>query len=362
MIFIFVSTFTVKSYLEQTRMNQTSLDKNMIEESALLEGEVPMPGAPSVLISDSKACIPQHFMTFQHDRQSVEEVVSNIDFDEDYFVFVDEDKAGVFIQLGIVGKDNYRQDNDKKIVYGRRWRVEATLPTSEIIQTVFLAIKSAREHEIRELFKLSILGGVATPFNNHHDLPMMANYTDQFLCQSHANNKLQSDFAITDLLASITYDKAKFTLIDIEQRHNGTYLIDIQILPFFQGRLPELINKTLTLLVHELTANAVLHELMTQLVQLSNRYVEENFKFKQFARFSRSVSIDAIANTSILTRSNVAKEASESFKTVFKNSNYETDITRVPSIHDSALGCALRNRLKSFGSLQGILPKNFFTN
>ena len=333
----------------------------MIVESALLEGEAPMPGAPSVLISDSRACIPQHFMTFQHDRQSVEEVVSNIIFDDDYLVFVDEDKAGVFIQIGIVGTDNYRQEHDKKIVYGRRWRVETTLPTSEIIQTVFLAIKSAREHEIRELFKLKSSSGVATPFNNHHDLPMMANHADDFLYHSQVSNKLEGIHAITDLLASITYDKAKFTLINLEQRHNGTYLIDIQILPFFQGRLPELINKTLTLLVHKLCANQVLHELMTQLVQLSNRYVEENFKFNEFARFSRNVSVAAIASTSILTRADAAKEASESFKIVFKNSNYETDVTRVPSIHDSVLGSALREQLEKFGSLQGIMPKNYIS-
>jgi hypothetical protein len=51
-------------------------------------------------------------------------------------------------------------------MYGRKWRVDHKLPTSEIVQTVFLTLKTARKHEIRERFRLSAFNKITTPFNN----------------------------------------------------------------------------------------------------------------------------------------------------------------------------------------------------
>ena len=155
---------------------------------------------------------------------------------------------------------------------------------------------------------------------------------------------------------SVAYDKAKFKLIDIQKRASGSYLIDIQVLAFFNGRIPELVNTTLTLLVDSLCCNIVLHELMTQLLLLSNRYVEEHFKFKGFARFSRQVSINSIAQTSIRMRSGAQTIASDSFKEVYKQNNYETDNKRVPRIYSGALGYAIQSRLEELQPLLGILP------
>lgn len=49
------------------------------------------------------------------------------------------------------GNTNTSTEQAKKIVYGCRWMLEPTMPISEVVQTVLLAVKKAREHELREI-------------------------------------------------------------------------------------------------------------------------------------------------------------------------------------------------------------------
>ena len=127
----------------------------------LLEGEKALKNAPKTELADGRLCVPQHYLSYQHTLQSVEQLLLNIDFDPRYPIFVSQDGSGnsssIYIQVGVVGADNSTTSNAEnsqdKIVYGREWRIEPQLPTSEIIQTVFLALKKAREHEVRELFR-----------------------------------------------------------------------------------------------------------------------------------------------------------------------------------------------------------------
>jgi hypothetical protein len=117
------------------------------------KGEQPIDNAPFIEVNDNLSCVPQHYLTYSHDRETIEALLAQIDFDERYLLFVDEDGDVPYIQVGIVGYDNYKSEKaqlGKKIVFGRKWRVEPNLPTSEIIQTTFLALKKAAEHELRE--------------------------------------------------------------------------------------------------------------------------------------------------------------------------------------------------------------------
>ena len=154
--------------------------KHMTQIS-LLPGESPIENAPSVKLDNGGLCIPQHYLRYHHTRQSVERIILDIDYSDRYPVFVCEDDSGLYLQVGIVGYDNYApraSQSGLKVVYGRKWRVEPQLPTSEIIQTVFLALKKAREHEVRELFRFHHRSGSTTPFNTHHDLPLMSQNAD----------------------------------------------------------------------------------------------------------------------------------------------------------------------------------------
>ncbi|WP_413701791.1 hypothetical protein ACLKMH_09745 [Psychromonas sp. KJ10-10] len=107
-------------------------------------GESVMPEAPTVQLKNGSFCIPQHYLTYEHTLESVEALICDIEYDERYVVFATQEKNEIYIQVGVVGHDNYVKKSSQKelkLLFGRKWRVEPELPTSEIIQSVFLAIK-----------------------------------------------------------------------------------------------------------------------------------------------------------------------------------------------------------------------------
>ncbi len=196
----------------------------------LHQGESLLRQAPVVKLANGENCTPQHFFSFEHSIDSVEALLASITFNEAYPVFVSKDQASLFIQVGVVGQDNYGGVNSNygpdKIVYGRKWRVEKNLPTSEIIQTVFLAIKKSREHELRELLTLrdSDTGKVSTPFNGHHDLPLMANNSELFDEDLLAFNELLTQESIQKLFNAIKVGGREIHLQKIHKRPNNCLL------------------------------------------------------------------------------------------------------------------------------------------
>jgi hypothetical protein len=308
-------------------------------------GETPIENAPQILLKNGRRCIPQHFLTYNHNRSSIESILSNIQYDERYLLFVSEDGNIPFIQVGIVGFDNYKpksQQAGQKIVFGRKWRVEPNLPTSEIIQTCFLALQKAREHEIRELFKLRVRDVVATPFNSHHDLPLLAINRDVVEINNHYFNTL------ADCVQSTRLDGHRFFLMDIEHRRNDQWIVDI-------GHRGEIIS----LILSELKENCFLFELMDALIKRSSQHVEENFLFKGFARFSRKNSVAALAEFSANLRSPQSAPdcANHGFDVNLAQEKYDTDSSRVPQLTNSAYSNALRARLKSLNIKTGFIPK-----
>lgn len=329
----------------------------------LLPGESPMPKAPQVILDDGTNCIPQHYLSYHHTRESVEAIVAEINYDPSYLLFVDEDHGGLFIQVGIIGLDNYidkQSQGCKKIVYGRRWRVEPQLPSSEIIQTAYLALCKAREHEVRELVKFDEAGKVTTPFSCHHDLPLMAMSS----ATNADDNKGSIDGAqLKATIAKLTYDKAKFELANLLPLPGGQYLLSLKPIEIEKSSLPELHSITcLNIVMDDLTENAFLFSFMDALLHLSQRDVEERFSFKGFARFSRENSVTKISKLSAQTRHKGLTEGNIDFANMFKQNNYETDETRVPKLRDSALGRKLVQQMNQFEIGGGILPRSSDSN
>jgi hypothetical protein len=325
----------------------------------LLPGEKALPSAPCVRLDDGTNCIPQHYLSYHHSKESVEKIIAEINYDPSYLLFVDEDNAGVFIQVGIIGLDNYlnpQAQEQQKIVYGRRWRVEPQLPSSEIIQTAFLALMKAREHEVRELIKYTESDKVTTPFSCHHDLPLMA--------MSHRTNtsddkSFVSEHGLAKLIAKLQYDGGSFELVSMLTLSNEQLLVTIEYHPCTTTTLPELQSAhKINVFMEEATENSFLFGLMDSLLHASNRHVEENFTFKSFARFSRKNSISKISQLSMKTRKKTLTENNKDFALAFKKNNYETDETRVPNLSDSVLGQKLLMQMKQFNIGNGILPKN----
>ena len=321
---------------------------------ALLTGESAHNNAPKAALGNGKYCVPQHYLSYQHTISTIEELILKIAYSKRYPIFVSHENTSIYLQIGIIGADNYAtEEGNQKIVYGRKWRVEPNLPTSEIIQTIFLAIKKAREHEIRELVRLKIDNKVATPFNCHHDLPMLVNSDSTLQCIDDKISwaELQSE------LDHMSYDQARFYIQNIEQRQAGYWLVELDILAKPSTQLPELLNKEMIVLVLErLTLNEVLHQLMNQLITLSDNHVNEHFTYANVARFSQKKSVKAIAIMSANTRLlHKAPEQAE-FAQHWQNSNYETDLSRVPQLKPSRLVSQIKAQLENFAPLAGVHP------
>jgi hypothetical protein len=319
--------------------------------------EIPMPGAPAVKLDNGDSCIPQHYLKYQHTLKSVQEIVSHIEFSKKYPVFVCEDECGLYVQVGIIGHDNYKRASAKplKIVYGRKWRVEPNLPTAEVVQTVFLALKKAREHEVRELLTLrsAVSGRVSTPFNNHHDIVFMAQNVSFF---EKAESQMRGGESYVDRFCTcldlVRFDGRFVECVDVEECRNGMALVDLEL----RGEavnMPEILGR-FSVLVRDFSENEFLYSLMEELLRLNDRYVDEQFKYLDFPRFSRQQSIEQIGEMSILLRNQDL--SGTDFDKTFFDMNYEVDATRVPKLGEGALADKIRENLRSFGVLDGQLP------
>lgn len=330
----------------------------------LLAGEKAIENAPPIELSNGQNCIPQHYLIFEHTLESVEKIVIQIEFDDKFPIFVSEDSQGIYIQIGIVGYDNFlprSQQYQRKIVYGRRWRVEQQLPTSEIIQTIFLAIKTAREHELRELFQLQVDGRQTTPFNNHHDLPLMSRQRNLIVECGVINQPIdirgEAFIDIQLILNLIEYDASTFRLINCQPVTSQQWIIELKIERTHMSELEETKIDSLSFIIKSLSENELLHSLMSSLIELSNLLVEEGFFYDGFARFSRHNHVKSIARLSSKLRAIDHIENKQlAFMKNFEQRNYDTDITRVPKIQSGPLADKLRNSLQKFGKLAGLLP------
>ncbi|PKF62659.1 hypothetical protein CW745_04345 [Psychromonas sp. psych-6C06] len=320
----------------------------MTKEVPLRLGEKVMPKAPLVQLNNGQYCIPQHYLTYHHTLDSVESLICDIEYDPRYVVFVANSGEDIYLQVGVVGHDNYHKGadlNKLKLLFGRKWRVEPELSTSEVIQTVFLAIKKSREHEVRELFKLSMNDSITTPFNTHIDLPLMAEYYKEK--QNLPDTALQVDEAehVKRVLKAIDYDNCQLFLHCLEQRANGLWLVDIDVIQSEQSSLDELAGVRLYLQVSDLSVNALSRALMDEFIRLSDAHVDKHFSYRGFHRFDPAIDIVDIADLSQQTRKH---ELSAHFSDEFKKSNYEVDQRRIPPVKQGALAEKHSAILKQF--------------
>jgi hypothetical protein len=311
----------------------------MVQKIPLRLGEKVMPKAPKVLLSNGNYCIPQHYLIYHHTLESVEALICDIEYDPRYIVFAAKDQGGIYVQIGVVGHDNYykkstQKNNELKLLFGRKWRVEAELPTSEVIQTVFLAIKKSREHEIRELFKLTLQDSITTPFNTHIDLPLMAEFYNKRQCAAIPDTKASPEQKITEILSLITYDHSTITLQEVLQRGNGLWLVDIKINQTKRSTLPEMKSRTLYLQVESLTLNGISRALMEEFIRLSDLHVDQHFSYQGFHRFDPTIDIADIADLSQQTRKH---ELAAHFVSEFIKTNEQVDLKRIPTVQAGAL-------------------------
>ena len=322
----------------------------MVKEVSLRLGEKVMPKAPKILLSNGDYCVPQHYLTYHHTLQSVEALICDIEYDPRYVVFAAQELSGIYIQVGVVGHDNYhkkstQKESQLKLLFGRKWRVERELPTSEIIQSVFLAIKKSREHEVRELFRLTLNNSTTTPFNTHIDLPLMAEFYDKDQCINESIVAKSTEQKINQVLDKINYDNSQLSLLDAQQRANGLWLVDIKVQQTQRSTLPEMADATLYLMVDELSLNALSRALMQEFVRLSDLHVDRHFSYQGFHRFDPDIDIADIADLSQQSRKH---ELAAHFAREFSETNKQVDLMRIPTVKEGILAQKHKQIIEQF--------------
>ena len=307
---------------------------------AYADAEIPIQGAPSIPVNDSQECIPQHYLSYEHTYKSVCDIINDIKFDERFPIFVSQENDALLIQVGIIGHDNYKTNNQLNplhIVYGRKWRVEKNLPSAEVIQTALLALQKAKEHEMRELFGLfdRVSGKYSTPFNGHHDTPLLVNTLDAVSQQNSSGLTTVEQDELPLLLSLCQFDSQALRLKQSIRVDEQRYVADIQLyrtsnIHSSQTALcPELHGRCFTILIESNDPNVILNQMMTQLIHLGHRYVAEQFTYRGYRRFSQHTDVFAIGEISIATH-NKSWSSNADFSVAIKANNQAVDATRVP--------------------------------
>lgn len=332
--------------------------------STPLKGEVVMPHAPQVRLPSGLDCIPQHYLTYEHTLESVADLASRVVFDDETLVFATEDDKGIYIQIGLIGRENYDRAlavRPRKLVYGRKWRIDSDTPTSEIVQTIFLAIKKAREHEVRELLTVQDLqsGATSAPLSCHQDLPLMARNRDWVMGFEGEEGSQTS--VIKALLSNLRFAQRALHLQSLNFFGGRAWLsITLGDKPAArerEGGLSEFDHLELCVAFDPSQPHHLIYELQDALIRVSDRHVEETFQFDGFARFSRQIDPRAIARLSVASRPYGRDSQNPSFYPVFQKSNYSVDAGRAPHLGDGALARRNRGVIEGVEGLTGHMPR-----
>lgn len=329
-----------------------------------------MPFAPSVRLAHGQVHIPQHYLSYRHNVQSLAEVISDIQFDAHTLLFAAQDQHGMYVQVGLLGRENYErtaQLRPRKLVYGRKWRIDADTPTSEIVQTAYLAIKKAREHEVRELLTLqdAATGKISCPFSSHLDLHALVASADTLAdTPPHDHLHSQTERLLAAYLAPLRFAQRVIHVRDVLPRFNGTTLVDLQlgVAPLArqaEGDLGEFDQLAFSVLWRGLDAGELAYEIMNAMIQHSDRFVDEHFSYRGVFRFSRKHSPARLAALSLATRPYARDRGNARFMAEFEQRNFAVDASRAPAMGSGALAQRNQHRIDACQPLAGHMPQGY---
>jgi len=320
--------------------------------------------AKKVKIDTVGDVFPQHYYTYHQDVGSLSRILSLIKAPAGFILFSGQDHHGLYLQVGIIGRENYvraGKPDISKLVYGRKWRIDADTPTTEIVQTTLLAVQKVREHEVRELLSWTdpANGIRATPFSCHQDIHLLTLHFTHNKPQSTAQN---NEAELKQLISQLHLAGRELTLLQLVSLGAGRLLIELGLSAAVtpNDSFADLGHSPISLVLQEANLSHFMHELMEQLILLSNRYCQEHFSFCGVNRFSREYDPRIIAGLSRRSRPYKKHMADTSFSAVFERVNAEIDKNRAPHLGGGLLGQMNKNILEKRPALGGFMPKNYF--
>lgn len=332
---------------------QQALSNNIRPElTSLNSAETPMPFAPSVELPNGEMWIPQHYLQYEQTVQTVSEILNDIEQLDHYLLFCGDDGSGLYLQAGSIGPDSYKDPVKRRIVYGRKWRIERYTPTSEVIQTAFLALKKAAEHELRELVTVRDVssGRNATPFSTHVDLPLMARFPELFV-----DNHVSSGETPDDWLQEVRFDGRAIRTKDWITRANGNAVVDLELVaPVRSTCRSNLGDLSFTVVLDKVSKTSLVHGVMNALIAYSDRRIDEMFRFRGFARFSQAVSPFLIGSLSLIARQ--PGKGGGQFRAIRAKLSGEVDSRRPPSFGVGDLAIRNKRAIRLENALEGHLP------
>jgi hypothetical protein len=72
----------------------------------LLTGESAHNNAPKTPLGNGEYCVPQHYLSYQHTINTVEELILKIAYSKRYPIFVSHNNGDIYLQIGIISTDN----------------------------------------------------------------------------------------------------------------------------------------------------------------------------------------------------------------------------------------------------------------
>ena len=325
-----------------------------------INGEQPIENAPFIQLDNGASCIPQHYLNYCHSLSTIEQVIADCSFDDNYLILGGQDSLGLYVQIGVIGFDTYQapqQQNKKKLVYGRRWRIEPHFPSSELIQTIYLATKKAREHEVRERLKIEVNGRYSAPFSTHQDLPLICQHFAQLGAIEQPDSYSHFRRNLSSIIKKLKFDHTQLQLLNIENRYKNQILVDIKIGTSSYAELPESQLAFLTIVLNQPSVNLFLHELMDALIKLSDDYVAEHFCYRNTPRFSKNLGVLQIAALSQQTRRKLPQPEHKAFYARLTEHNECVDKLRAPTLMSQSMSEYVARKLKAKNrALKGFLP------
>ena len=157
-------------------------------------------------------------------------------------------------------------------------------------------------------------------------------------------------------LKGVRFDGREMKVDDVTIRRNGNLIVD---LVFAEGSSSPRVRAgfeqlPMTIVLREFSEASLVHEIMNALIQRSDRLVDEQFRYRGFARFSQNVDPARLTQLSIVTRAGGLPD--EQFELVRTALNYDTDTRRVPSLGAGMLAHRNRHALLQEVQLGGHMP------